>query len=47
MEIMENSVVASHGLSIGTISNLELNYLRSRGVSLKNAKKILIRAFVR
>ena len=44
--IYNNDVKCSHGSSTGEIDNEALFYLRSRGISLQKAKKILLHAFL-
>ncbi len=46
MEIGEDEVVASHGASIGKISEEEKHYLLSRGITESDAIKILVDAFI-
>ena len=45
LEIYIDDVEASHGSSIGELDEEQLFYLRSRGITLQEAKKILILAF--
>ncbi|OGD32197.1 hypothetical protein A3C91_02740 [Candidatus Azambacteria bacterium RIFCSPHIGHO2_02_FULL_52_12] len=45
LEILQNEVKASHGSSIGRVSAKDLFYLRSRGLSEKEAKKICVAGF--
>ncbi len=45
LEIYIDDVEASHGSSIGELDEEQLFYLRSRGIPLQEAKKILILAF--
>jgi Fe-S cluster assembly protein SufD len=45
LEIYIDDVEASHGSTIGELDEKELFYLRSRGITLQEAKKILILAF--
>ena len=44
--IYNNDVKCSHGSSTGEIDNDALFYLRSRGISLQKAKKMLLHAFL-
>ncbi|URJ24870.1 Fe-S cluster assembly protein SufD [Candidatus Blochmannia ocreatus (nom. nud.)] len=45
LEIYSDNVKCSHGATIGQINNDHLFYLRTRGISQKNALKMLIYAF--
>jgi Fe-S cluster assembly protein SufD len=45
LEIGADDVKASHGATIAQLSQAELFYLRSRGIALEDAKKLLIDAF--
>jgi Fe-S cluster assembly scaffold protein SufB len=42
LDINNNEVECSHGVSIGKLDEEKLFYLESRGISLKDAKKLLI-----
>lgn len=46
LEILADQVKCSHAATIRTITELDLFYLRSRGISSKEAEEILIKAFV-
>ncbi|MEK7496921.1 MAG: SufD family Fe-S cluster assembly protein [Patescibacteria group bacterium] len=46
LEILTNNVKASHGATIGRLSNEDMFYLRSRGLSEKQAKQVLITGFI-
>tara|TARA_B100001287_G_scaffold168417_1_gene141681 strand:- start:64 stop:1347 length:1284 start_codon:yes stop_codon:yes gene_type:complete len=46
LEIFADDVVCSHGCTIGAIDEKSLFYLRSRGISEKEAIKLLINAFL-
>ncbi|MBK7096297.1 MAG: Fe-S cluster assembly protein SufD [Saprospiraceae bacterium] len=46
LEIYADDVKCSHGASIGNIDTDALFYLRARGISESEAKKILLRSFV-
>jgi Fe-S cluster assembly protein SufD len=46
MEIRENEVEASHGLSIGGIDSDQINYLTSRGISKKLAKLEILKGMI-
>jgi Fe-S cluster assembly protein SufD len=46
LEIYADDVKCSHGASIGNIDKEALFYLRARGISESEAKKILLRSFV-
>ena len=45
LKIFANDVKCKHGATIGQINNDQLFYLRSRGLSKENARKLLIIAF--
>ncbi|MDQ1237575.1 MAG: Fe-S cluster assembly protein SufD [Wigglesworthia glossinidia] len=45
LEIYADDVKCSHGATIGYINSKHLFYLRSRGISKTNAKKMIIHAF--
>jgi len=45
LEILADDVSCSHGLTVGNIDKEQLFYLCSRGISKKEAEKILIEAF--
>jgi Fe-S cluster assembly protein SufD len=45
LEIYIDDVEASHGSTIGELDDAQLFYLRSRGISLQEARKMLILAF--
>lgn len=44
--IDEYDVVASHGAAIGKIDDEQLYYLMSRGLTLKNAERLIINGFL-
>lgn len=46
LEIFADDVKASHGATIGQFDEDELFYLRTRGLSEKVAKKLLVKAFL-
>lgn len=46
LEIYADDVKCSHGASIGTIDMDALFYLQARGISIADAKKILLRSFL-
>jgi Fe-S cluster assembly protein SufD len=46
LEIFADDVKCSHGCTIGKLDEAGLFYLRSRGISEKNAKSLLLHAFV-
>ena len=46
LEIFADDVKARHGATIGQIEDEHLFYLRSRGIDLNEARKLLIRGFV-
>lgn len=45
LEIYNDDVKASHGATVGSLDETELFYCQSRGLDLKQAKKILTQAF--
>ena len=45
LEIYADDVKCSHGATVGRIDDEQLFYLRSRGVALEEAKKIILYAF--
>jgi Fe-S cluster assembly protein SufD len=45
LEIFADDVKCSHGCTIGRLDDEALFYLRSRGISEKNAKSLLLHAF--
>ncbi len=46
LEILNNEVRASHGATLGSIDENQLYYLRSRGLSKRQAEKIIERGFI-
>ena len=46
LEIYNNDVKCSHGSTTGQLDEEAIFYLRSRGISLKNAEKILLNGFL-
>ena len=46
LEIFEDEVSCSHGSSFGELEKDKMFYLQSRGLSKKNAVKILVEAFI-
>lgn len=46
LEIKADDVKASHGVTISTISELDLFYLRSRGLTQLEAKELLVQGFI-
>ena len=46
LEIYNNDVKCSHGSTTGQLDEDAIFYLRSRGISLKNAEKILLNGFL-
>ena len=46
LEIFADDVVCSHGATVGNLEEDEIFYLQSRGISVEQAKKILIEAFL-
>ena len=47
LEIYADDVICAHGATVGEIDDEQLFYLKSRGISEKNSKQILITAFLR
>jgi len=47
LEIENNNVKASHAASVGKIDEEEIFYLKSRGVSPEEAKKLIVGGFLR
>lgn len=45
LEILANSVRCTHGATVGKIDNEQLFYLQSRGLSTKQAQKLIIEGF--
>jgi Fe-S cluster assembly protein SufD len=46
LEILENDVKAGHAATVGKVSETEMFYLMSRGISRTRAKKIIIQGFL-
>ncbi|MHC5068627.1 MAG: SufD family Fe-S cluster assembly protein [Planctomycetota bacterium] len=46
LDIMTDEVVASHGATVGQPDQDEIRYLRSRGLSLRQAQKLIVAGFV-
>ncbi len=47
LEILNNDVRASHGATLGTVDDSQLYYLRSRGLTKRQAEKIIEKGFLR
>ncbi|MDP3963544.1 MAG: SufD family Fe-S cluster assembly protein [bacterium] len=47
LEILANSVKASHGATVGRLSDQDLFYFQSRGVDRNAAERILVETFLR
>ena len=45
LEILADDVKCSHGVTVGSFNPDQIFYLRSRGISEKNAKQLLTNAF--
>ena len=45
LEIENNEVQCSHGVTIGSISDEQLFYLQARGIFIEDAKKMLLLGF--
>ena len=46
LEILENDIKAGHATTVGRVNDLEMFYLRSRGISEKAAKSLIIEGFL-
>jgi len=46
LEILANRVKASHSASVGKIDEEQMFYLKSRGISEEEAKKIIVNGFI-
>lgn len=46
LEILENDIKAGHATTVGRVNDLELFYLKSRGISEKTAKALIIQGFL-
>lgn len=46
LEILENDIKAGHATTVGRVNDLELFYLRSRGLNEKTAKSFIIQGFL-
>ena len=46
LEVLENEVKAGHGATVGKISEEEIFYLETRGLSRDEAKKLIVRGFL-
>lgn len=46
LEILANKIKASHSASVGKIDEEQLFYLKSRGISEKEAKYIIVKGFI-
>lgn len=47
LEILENDIKAGHATTVGKVSELDLFYLRSRGLSKKAATELIIEGFLK
>ena len=47
LEILENDIKAGHATTVGKVSDLELFYLMSRGLSKKQAKQLIVEGFLK
>ena len=45
LEIFADDVKASHGATFGKLSDAEMFYLRSRGITEEKAKQMMVKAF--
>lgn len=46
LEILENDIKAGHATTVGRISDAEMFYLMSRGLSKQSAKKLIVEGFL-
>lgn len=46
LEILENDIKAGHATTVGRVNDLEMFYLRSRGLSEKDAKVLIVQGFL-
>ena len=46
LEIYADDVICAHGATVGELDDDQLFYLKSRGISMDQARKILIKAFL-
>lgn len=46
LEILENDIKAGHATTVGRVNDLEMFYLRSRGISERSAKALIIQGFL-
>ena len=46
LEILENDIKAGHATTVGRVSNMELFYLMSRGLSEETAKGLIVEGFL-
>jgi Fe-S cluster assembly protein SufD len=46
LEILENDIKAGHATTVGRVNDLEMFYLRSRGIPEKAAKSLIIQGFL-
>jgi Fe-S cluster assembly scaffold protein SufB len=46
LEILENDIKAGHATTVGRVNDLEMFYLRSRGIPEKAAKALIIQGFL-
>ena len=47
LEILENDVQAGHAATVGRVSEEELFYLMSRGLSRKSARQLIVQGFIK
>ena len=47
LEIAENEIKASHGATITKVNEEQLFYMKSRGISEKQAKKLIVEGFLK
>lgn len=46
LEILENDIKAGHAATVGRINDLEMFYLISRGLSERDAKRLIVQGFL-
>lgn len=46
LEVLENEVKAGHGATVGRIDEEQLFYIMSRGLSIEQAKQLIIKGFL-
>lgn len=46
LEILENDIKAGHAATVGKVSDMEMFYLQSRGLSTQKAKDLIVQGFL-